>query len=495
MSAGLGMVIGDIKHKGKVGVMIVGHREYWPQFPGQRERIVASGEDFERLLERCGVEVIRWYADDGTQMIDTPEKAYAAGVHFRTQHIDLCFIYLPSYVASGRFVIGALQVGCPIVLVGHQVVFEVGSLPTAERPSKGGPCCVSEAYNALSRCGVEPKDFIFGRQSDTWYSHKFETRVNEWCRVADALRAYKGAIFGYLGHTYEGMLDMNFDPTTFTRSFGVHVRMLEMCELVDYVQSATEGEVQAKVDEMRSTFVFLDPSYDPLTVPIKEEDIDWAARCAVGLDKLVANNNLSGMAYYYEGTNDNIYERVASNLGVGNSLLVSRGIPLAGEADMKTCMAMYTTSAIGAGGSFAEYGLDLPDNVMLVGHDGPHDIRITEGKPTIRGLELFHGKKGHGISVEFSLRAGPITMLGLSVDINGHFYFIGAEAESQRGAVPLNGNTWTRAFIGSSDINDFVVNWATAGNTHHMALCLGHQAGVIEKLSKCLPYVSFTKVE
>ena len=72
---------------------------------------------------------------------------------------------------------------------------------------------------------------------------------------------------------------------------------------------------------------------------IQQEDIDWAAQCAVGLDKLVENNNLSAMAYYYEGLN-NIYERVASNLIVGNSLLVSRGVALAGEGDMKTCMAM-----------------------------------------------------------------------------------------------------------------------------------------------------------
>ena len=286
---------------------------------------------------------------------------------------------------------------------------------------------------------------------------------------------------------------MNFDPTTFTRSFGVHIKMLEMCELVEYVQSATDVEIKEKMDEIKEKFIFLDPSYDSTTVPINPEDVEWAAQCAVGLDKLVHNNNLSAMAYYYEGLN-NYYERVASNLIVGNSLLVSQGIPLAGEADMKTCMAMFTTSSIGAGGSFAEYGVDIADNIMLVGHDGPHDIRISDAKPTIRGLGLYHGKRGHGGSVEFSLRTGPITMLGLSSDVNGHFHFVGAEAESQRGPVPQMGNTWTRAFV-KSNINKFVVDWAKAGNTHHLSLCLGHQAGVIEKLTSTLPYVSFRKVD
>ena len=487
------MSIGEVKQKGKVAVMIVGHKEYWPQFPGQREGVCASGEDFQRLLEKCGAEVVRWYADDGTQMIDTTEKSFEAGVFFKKNDIDLCFLYLPSYVASGRWMLGAKQVCCPIVAVGHQVHFELDSTPIEDQTSLGGPCCVTEAYNALERCGIEPKDFIFGRKSGKWYSANFEKEINEWCRVADALRAYKGTVVGYMGHTYEGMLDMNFDPTAFTRSFGLHVKMLEMCELVDYVKSATETEIKEKLDEINETFVFLEPSYDSTTVPINPEDVSWAAQCAVGLDKMVSNNNLSAMAYYYEGLN-NYYERVASNLIVGNSLLVSKGIPLAGEADMKTCMAMFTTSAIGAGGSFAEYGIDMPDDIMLVGHDGPHDIRISDAKPTIRGLGLYHGKRGHGVSVEFSLRTGPMTMLGLSTDIGGVFHFIGAEAESQRGPVPQMGNTWTRAYVGR-DIMQFVVDWAKAGNTHHLSLCLGHQTGVIEKLTKTLPYVEFTKVD
>jgi len=487
------MAIGRVKQKGKVGVMIVGHREYWPQFQGQREDEIASGEVFEELLERCGSEVVRYFAGDGTQMIDTPEKAFEAGIFFKTNDIDVCFIYLPSYVASGRYLIGAKQVSCPIVLVGHQIHSELGSDSISEMNAKGGPCCVTEAYNALERCGIKPADFIFGRQSGSWYANKMETHINEWCRVADVLRAYKGAIFGHMGHSYEGMLDMNFDPTTFTRTFGVHIKMLEMCELVEYVKSATEVEVNEKLDEINDKFILLDPSYDPTTVPIAQKDLDWAAQCAVGLEKLVKNNNLSAMAYYYEGLN-NYYEEVASNLIIGNSLLESEGIPLAGESDMKTCMAMFTTSSIGAGGSFAEYGVDLVDDIMLVGHDGPHDIRISEGKPTIRGLGVYHGKRGHGVSVEFSLKTGPITMLGLSSDINGKFRFIGAEAESQRGPVPQMGNTWTRAALGR-DVNEFVVDWAKAGNTHHLALCIGHNNGVIEKLCRVLPDVKYIHVE
>ena len=198
------------------------------------------------------------------------------------------------------------------------------------------------------------------------------------------------------------------------------------------------------------------------------------------------------MAYYYEGL-DNEYERIASNLIVGNSLLVSGGCALAGESDMKTCLAMYTTSSIGAGGSFAELCYtDFENDVILVGHDGPHDIRISNGKPTIRGLGLYHGKKGHGISVEFSLKHGPMTMLGLGSDENGRFSFIVAEGESREGVVPKLGNTLTRGYFGPN-ISRFIEEWSNAGNNHHYSLSIGHNASVLEKLAKALG-IGYTRI-
>ena len=85
-------------------------------------------------------------------------------------------------------------------------------------------------------------------------------------------------------------------------------------------------------------------------------------------------------------------------------------------------------------------------------------------------------------------------MLGLSSDIYGRFRFIGAEAESQRGPVPQMGNTYTRAHV-KSPITQFVVDWAKAGNTHHLSLCVGHNNGVVKKLASILPDVEFIEVE
>lgn len=473
--------------KGKVGVMIVGHKEYWPQFPGNREQLLKNGEMFEALLEQCGAEVVRYTAADGTQMCDTPEESYRAGTFFKAEDVDLLFLYLTTYVASGRYMQGVLACPAPVIVVGYQVERDYTSMTISDDTAFGSPCPVPEACNALTRCLKPAASVLFGEYfRDGSFEPRFHQNVAEWCRVAGALRSYKGAIFGHLGHSYEGMLDMNFDPTTFSNVFGIHIRMMEMCQLAELVRGTSKEEVDEKLNTIKDTFELLDPSHDPTTRAINPEDLEWAARCSVGLDKLMKENNLSGMAYYYEGMNDNEYERIASNLIIGNSLLVSKGCALAGESDMRTCLAMYTTSAIGAGGSFAELcSVSFRDDIVLVGHDGPHDIRISDAKPTIRGLGLFHGKKGSGVSVEFSLKEGPITMLGLGMDENNQFSFIVAEGESQKGAIPQIGNTLTRGYFGPG-VSEFIEEWSNAGNNHHYALSIGHNASVLKKLAKAL---------
>ena len=60
-------------------------------------------------------------------------------------------------------------------------------------------------------------------------------------------------------------------------------------------------------------------------------------------------------------------------------------------------LAAYT---IGAGGSFTEIkALNFFDNVVEMGHDGPDHLAVSERNPLLRGLGVYHGKRGYGVSV------------------------------------------------------------------------------------------------
>ena len=273
---------------------------------------------------------------------------------------------------------------------------------------------------------------------------------------------------------------MNTDATAFAGAFGAHVCMLEMCELADYFAGITENEVKNKKEEILSVFDIMDPSDDPLTDSVSDDDVDFSARCAAALEKMVQDNGLTALAYYYNGAKGNLYERIASNLIIGNTLLTSAGIPLAGEADLKTAAAMLVMNRIGGGGSFAElHPFDSVDDIILIGHDGPHNVSVSEGRPVIRKLKKYHGKPGSGLSVEFRLRNGAITLLSCSVDSQGRFRMVSAGCESVPGDIPHTGNTNTRCRF-DMKAERFIENWCEAGPTHHMAIGTGDHLAEID---------------
>ena len=66
---------------------------------------------------------------------------------------------------------------------------------------------------------------------------------------------------------------------------------------------------------------------------------------------------------------------------------------------------MLILDRFGAGGSFTEfYAMDFREHFVLMGHDGPGHIAISNARPILRGLGLYHGKPGNGVSVEFSVK-------------------------------------------------------------------------------------------
>ena len=175
------------------------------------------------------------------------------------------------------------------------------------------------------------------------------------------------------------------------------------------------------------------------------EELERAARTSVALDRLVERHHLGSLAYYYKGTGNPANEDAISSIILGNSLLTARGIPVAGECEIKNAQAMKIMDSFGAGGSFTEYyAMDFKDDVVLMGHDGPGHIAIAEGKTKVRPLAVYHGKVGRGLSVEMSVKHGPVTLLSVVESAGGRLKLLVAEAESVPGPILEIGNTNSR---------------------------------------------------
>jgi L-arabinose isomerase len=281
-----------------------------------------------------------------------------------------------------------------------------------------------------------------------------------------------------MGHYYCGMLDIYSDTTLQCATFGGHMEIVEVDEL-----AALRREVSAKAIKDR---VALFKKVFDVQADCSLEELQRAARTSVALDRMVAEHDLGSLAYYYMGTGNVDNEDAISSIILGNSLLTARGVPVAGEYEVKNVQAMKIMDAFGVGGSFTEYyAMDFKDDVVLMGHDGPGHIKIAQGKTKVRPLQVYHGKVGRGLSVEMSVKHGPVTALSVVETRDGRLKLLVAEAESVPGPVLEIGNTNSR-YRFSVGAAKFVNGWNAQGPAHHCAIGIGHIADRIEKLGKLL---------
>jgi L-arabinose isomerase len=216
------------------------------------------------------------------------------------------------------------------------------------------------------------------------------------------------------------------------------------------------------------------------------EDLEWSARVSVGLDRLAEDFGLDAIAYYYRGPNGSAYERLGAGLILGNSLLTGRGVPASGEGDLKNAVAMKVMDTLGAGGSFTEfYAMDFDEGFILMGHDGPGHIAISDSAPILRGLGVYHGKAGYGVSVEFGVKTGPVTIFAVTQTREGKLKMLAAEGESLPGPTLRIGNTNSRLRFALPPAA-FMNAWCEEGPTHHCALGVGHHAGTLRKVARLL---------
>jgi len=474
------MIERKIKNCATIATFMVSHAVYDEQFPGLYDNFNKYHADFISLVkENEDITVL----DFG--MVDSSEKGFEVAEKINGCGADLIMCNMITYATSSVFAPIIRNCSIPMILIALQPRrgLDYSKASTFMQLENDNICSVPEFMGVANRLGKKIHDVIIGTLYD---DVKAKEELGQWCDIAKVLHSLKGARMGLMGHTLEAMYDMHADPTAVSSAFGVHVPLLEIDDVVEEYDKVTEEEIQAKIEIIDREFDMPEPVSDPVTSKLTDEDKYQAAKTAAALDRFVEKHNLTGLAYYYEGKEGSLARTVATTFIVGNSILNAEGTPMCGEFDIKTCLAMLIMDRLGIGGSFAEFHpFDFEEDFILVGHDGPHHIAIADGKPVLRSLKKFHGKPGRGASVEFKIKEGPITMLGITQTFDGKFKFVVGEGYSKKGPIPPTGNTNTRGFF-EPTTREFVKKWVMEGPTHHYALGVGHKAEVISKIAKIL---------
>ena len=492
--------------KPRIGLYTMGLRTYWGQFAGLEDRMKLYGAFIAEKLEAMGAEVVRY------DLVDTEDTGLAAGEMFNAHNVDLIFAHAGTYVNSSCVLPVHQACNAPVVVLNLQPTTRINyaKTTTGEWLAHCGACPVPEIVNALHRAGIncEVINGLLGMSSTPEISLTDENTADrpeakrawlefeEWVNAAMVKRNLRNSRFGFLGNTYNGMLDMYSDFTMFQGQTGAKLQVLEMCDLNRVFEEVTEEEIAAKREEIADFFRISETdAADPLAQKPTEEQLNWSAKVAVAQEKMVKEFDLDALTYYYHGAPGGHYEDLQGGFIVGHSLLTAIGVPCSGEGDLKTCLAMKICDLLGVGGSFCEIVVtDYEDGTILLGHDGPFHLAIAKEKPILRGMGLYHGKQGTGVSVEAKVRTGPITNLNCTQTVDGKLKFIITEAESTDGTIMTIGNTQTPVKFNKSP-DEYFDEWFREVPTHHFAMSVGHNGPQLVKVAKILniPYVELNK--
>ncbi len=416
-------------------------------------------------------------------LVDSPEKAESASHEFRRQDVDLIFLYVTTYALSSTVLPVVRRAKVPVILlslspteaIDYAAFNRIGDRTkmTGEWLAYCQACSVPEIANVFRRCKIP-----FFQVTGTLENDAAAWReIEEWIAAGRVAHTMEHNRLGAMGHYYGGMLDVYSDLTQQCAHFGGHIELLEVDELANLRREVQAQAIAQRVEEFRKSF--------EVQSDCTLQELERAARTSVALDQLVERHKLGSLAYYYQGTGNAENEDAISSIILGTSMLSARGIPVAGEYEIKNAQAMKIMDSFGAGGSFSEfYATDFKDDVVLMGHDGPGHIAIAEGKIKVRPLGVYHGKVGRGLSVEMSVKHGPVTLLSV-VQTADKLLLLTAEAESVPGPILEIGNTNSR-YRFSIGARRFIEAWSAAGPAHHCAIGVGHIASKIKKLASLL---------
>ena len=466
-----------MEHSMRAGLCGIGLDAYWAQFPGLEDRLKGYIAEVADRLQRPGVEVVN------LGLIDTPKASQEAGHQCRRDDIDVLFLYVTTYALSSTVLPVVMRAGVPVIVLNLQpkAAIDYESFNRlADRTAMTGEwlafcsaCPMPEIANLLARAGI-PFHQVTGvlNEAQTWIE------IEQWLAAARVRSALAESRFGLMGHYYSGMLDIMTDVTLLSIAFGIDVELLEVDELSSLCAEVSQSETELRVGEFRSTF--------EVQSDCPEHELFRAARTSKALDSFVALHDLDALAYYYKGSGNRANEDTMSSIILGCSLLTARHVPVAGEYEVKNAVAMKILDLLGAGGSFTEYyAIDFKEDLVLMGHDGPGHIAFAEGKTKVRPLNVFHGKVGRGLSVEMSVKHGPVTLLSVAEDKEKRFKLVVAEGESVSGPILEIGNTNSR-YRFSIGGRKFVETWNSFGPAHHCAVGVGSLSKTLEKTASLM---------
>ena len=459
-----------VETRARIGVFSIALGAYLPQFPSLVPEFESQYEAFKRNIPET-VDLI----DGG--MVTTKEQAMAAGDKFRSADVDLVILQLLTYATSYNMLPAVRDLDVPVVLVNVQKK-KAPDYENTDIPTWLGTLyacgAVGEMVADLERAGKRHA-VITGVVEGG--DPQVQAEIEDWCRAAQVRRRFRDTNLAQIGRPYPGMMDLYIDETNLYHRMFLYTKQFDwekMWAIADHMED--ESLIRSKARDILATF--------DVEGGATEETVWEMARYVVAFEQWVKEEKIALVASHYDGFAQGKAGVLDSMLIPAFSMLIRDGVACAVEGDIKVAMAMSILKTISGTGQLSEmYSIDFEKDICIIGHSGSGDADISEKKPTMKIVPVFHGKTGGGYLTQFYPKLGPVTYLGITQDADGHYKFVVAEGINEPGPIFTFGDTNMRMRF-ACGAREFCNRWSEAGPTHHMAAASGRHIDTILKVAK-----------
>jgi len=443
---------------------------YWSQYPELKKMGLAMNDKLVKKLSEFG-EVI------SPGLVDTYELSVQAAKLFKDCSIDILLIFPFGYTTGTMIVPVIRDINVPIRLINahENAGYDYKTAETVLYLHHEGMCCIPEYASTLVAHGkrFEVISGHFGQET-------FWEKLRRCCNGVGAAAAFETCRFAVIGNTYTGMVDMPCDEQRILKVTGQLLCRPEVEEIEEAFKRVTPKQLLKMCSQLRS--------YYKVDDTVTDQHMEQSAKIAVAFDEIINKYGIDAFGFYWWGEKLEITElRAQAALGV--SRLTAMGIPGATEGDIKTGMAMKILNLLGGGGMFFEFfSADYDGEFLMIGHDGPSNVEMADGKPRLTHLEVHHGKTGEGLGIDFNMKPGVCTFLNLTqFGTDKVFKLIYSVGEIIPGDILNIGNPNCRVRV-SAPIFDFFNSWCKQGPGHHTALGIGDLSEEIEAFAEYLGF-------
>ncbi len=459
-----------VETKARVGVFAIALGAYLPQFPSLAPEFEGQYNDFKKTLPDT-VELING------GIVTTKEQAMEAGDKFRAADVDLVILQLLTYATSYNMLPAVRDLDVPVVLVNLQKkkAPDYANTDTATWLGELYACgAVGEMVADLERAGK--RHAVITGVVEGGDPHA-QAEIAEWCKAAQVRRRFRDTNLAQIGRPYPGMMDLYIDEANLYHRMYLYTKQFDWEKMWAIAGDITgDAAIRAKAQDILDTFDIEGGG----TI----EKVWDMARYVVAFERWVKEERIALIASHYDGFAQGQAGVLDSMLIPAFSMLIKQGVACAVEGDIKVAMAMSILKTISGTGQLSEmYSIDFNEDLCIIGHSGSGDADISAKKPTMKVVDVFHGKAGGGYLTQFYPHLGPVTYLAITQDRDGHFKFVAAEGVNEAGPVFSFGDTNMRTRF-ACGARAFCDKWSQAGPTHHMAAASGRHIETILKVAK-----------